>query len=79
MKRKIITTILLSLVLVSGKCLLAQGPPDPPGGGHGNEGDIPPGGGAPLGDGSTILFLFGAAYGIGKIYSFHHQKQLIEE
>lgn len=38
---------------------------DPPGmpGGHGTDGDAPPGGGAPIGAGIGIMVALGAAYG----------------
>ena len=38
---------------------------DPPGmpGGHGGSGDVPPGGGAPIGAGIGIMVALGAAYG----------------
>ena len=41
---------------------------DPPGmpGGHGTDGDAPPGGGAPIGGGILILSTMALAYGLGK-------------
>ena len=47
--------------------MMAQNPPDPPDG-HGDEGDQPPGGDAPVGAGVYLLVVLGAAYGAGKVF-----------
>jgi hypothetical protein len=45
---------------------------DPPGmpGNHGSNGDAPPGGGAPIGSGITLIIAMSAAYGSKKLYQF---------
>lgn len=44
---------------------------DPPGmpGGHGESGDAPPGGGAPIASGMAILIALGGAYAGKKVYT----------
>lgn len=59
---------------------MAQGPPQPPGNGHGQTENQPPGGGAPIGGGLAILLSLGAAYGGGKVYKYWQtQKEDLEE
>ena len=50
----------------------SQAQPDPPGGGHGLNGDQVPGGGAPIGKGVFILLGLSTIYGITKIYQLKH-------
>lgn len=57
--------------------VMAQGPPNPPGGSHGGSGDAGPGGGAPIGGGLLILLSLGAAYGGKKLYDL--KKESLEE
>jgi len=72
--------LLLSLFLGWSFIALAQGPPQPPGNGHGQTGNQPPGGGAPIGGGLAILLSLGAAYGGRKVYCFwQQQKEDLEE
>lgn len=58
------------LILMSGFLIsipaFADDPPPPPT--HGEVGDIPAGGGAPIGEGIFILALLGIAYGGYKFY-----------
>lgn len=62
--RKSIAILSMSL-LASG--VFAQVPPPPPSG-HGSGGNVPAGGGAPVGSGIGILLALGAAYGGRKVY-----------
>ena len=65
MKKIIVTfvfTVLFSLFVVNGFC---QGPPPPPGSGHGQTGNQN-GGNAPIGSGTVISLLLGLAYGAQK-------------
>ena len=48
-------------------------PPPPP---HGTGGDWQPGGSAPAGNGTVILIVMGAAYGLKRIYN--QRRRLIE-
>jgi hypothetical protein len=58
------------LILMSGLLIsipaFADDPPPPPT--HGEVGDIPAGGGAPVGEGIFILAMLGIAYGSYKFY-----------
>jgi hypothetical protein len=71
---KISKIVLLFVFLLTFNHLPAQGPPDPPGGGHGQQGDIPPGGGAPINGGIEILISLGAVYAGKKLYNLQNQK-----
>lgn len=65
--KKIIFNLLLAFGLILfGFAALGQ-VPDPPGG-HGQTGDQPAGGGAPIGSGLTLLIALGVAYGARKTY-----------
>ncbi len=59
----IATTIVLTVSFVA----MADQPPDPGTGGPGS-GDLPVGGGSPIGGGLIMLLSFGAAYGLKKVY-----------
>ena len=49
-------------------------PPFPPAQ-HGNGGNQPAGGGAPIGDGMFLLLALSAAYGTRKAYKSHHEEE----
>lgn len=68
MKTQFFKTILAIAFVVCSSVMLAQGPPNPPGVGHGGTGDQPAGGGAPIGSGIGILLALGATYGAAKFY-----------
>ncbi len=74
--KKIFTKTIAIFILSSGLLIslpaFADDPPPPPT--HGEVGDIPAGGGAPVGEGLLILSVLGAAYGTKKWYSNHKQK-----
>ena len=55
--------LLMGLLITTASLMQAQGPPDPPGLGHGTGGDQPPGGNAPVGSGLVILLSLAAGYG----------------
>ena len=57
---------ILIVFLILSLNLSAQ--PDPPSSGHGQSGDQPNGGGAPIGGGLLILLGLGAGYGAKKLY-----------
>lgn len=57
------TAIILTISIVS----MADQPPDPGTGGPGS-GDLPVGGGSPIGGGLVMLLSFGLAYGLKKVY-----------
>ncbi len=57
------TAIILALSIVT----MADQPPDPGAGGPGS-GDLPVGGGSPIGGGLVMLLSFGVAYGLKKVY-----------
>ncbi|NTW26453.1 MAG: hypothetical protein HGA37_17275, partial [Lentimicrobium sp.] len=63
MKRIVKAVLLIGLflfLLVSSARVMAQGaPPPPPTGGHGQSGDLPAGGNAPIGGGLVIMLLMG--------------------
>jgi len=68
MKIKYIKKIVLSLVfvfVVSVSSSFAQ--PDPPNGGGPTGGEV--GGNAPIGGGTVMLLILGAAYGAKKVYN----------
>jgi len=68
--KKLIYTLLISLMLAFSASAFAQTPP-PPNGGNGtpSSGNTPVGGGAPIGGGLLILSLLGAGYGAKKVYT----------
>jgi hypothetical protein len=81
MKKNILIVVLLSIVLITGQNLLAQGPPHPPtDNGHGQQGNQVPGGsGAPIGSGLGILLALGAVYGSKKVYNNRQQQDQKQE
>ena len=56
-----------SIILTMSIATMADQPPDPGSGGPGT-GDLPVGGGSPIGGGLIMLFSFGIAYGVKKVY-----------
>jgi hypothetical protein len=58
--------IMLSILFLSF-CMLVDGQPPSPPGGHGLNGNQGPGGPAPVDGGSLILLISGFVYGIGKL------------
>jgi len=58
------TAIILTMSIVT----MADQPPDPGSGGPGT-GDLPVGGGSPIGGGLIMLLSFGIAYGVRKAYN----------
>jgi hypothetical protein len=66
---KILRNLLLTtaLILTMSIAAMADQPPDPGTGGPGT-GDLPVGGGSPIGGGLVMLFSFGIAYGIKRVY-----------
>jgi len=77
----IFTKSIASIILLTGLMLsfpvFADDPPPPPT--HGEVGDIPAGGGAPIGEGLLILAALGAAYGGYKWYKYHKAKVAMKE
>ncbi len=72
--RNIFIPVLLSIIFtISVSAVFASDPPEPPSG-HGTGGDLPPGGGAPIGGGTFILIALGAAYGGKKIYDINKEE-----
>lgn len=69
MKNYITKLILIAGFIIASTALMAQTlPPPPPQGGHGQGGNVPAGGAAPIGGGIAILLTLGAAYGAKKMY-----------
>jgi hypothetical protein len=58
---------LITVLLIFTANLLFAPPPPPPTGGHGQSGDLPAGGGAPLGDGYFLLAALAAGYLVRKL------------
>jgi hypothetical protein len=58
-------------LLTINPCLAQNGDPPPPPGEHGQNGNQPPGGGAPITGGIGILLAMGAAYSGKKVWYFH--------
>ena len=67
--RNILTTTLLICFILLATTIFADQPPDPGTGGPG-QGDVPVGGGTPIGGGLFILLALGAAYGSKKFFEF---------
>ena len=70
-------TLIISLFVGWNFMVLAQGPPPPPDGAHGQSGNQPAGqgGGAPIGSGIAILLSLGAAWGGKKVYQAYKNKE----
>ena len=68
-------TLILTLFMGWNLAAMAQGPPPPPDGGHGQGGNQPAGGGAPIGSGIAILLSLGAAWGGKKVYQAYKNKE----
>ena len=64
--------ILFSCMAMAGVAL-GQGPPPPPGG-QGGEGNQNPGG-APIGDGVSIMLFLGGGYGAWKLFKAARKKE----
>ena len=61
--KKFVIFLLFFILIIGFKSVLATStPPDPPQDGHGQNNDLPPGGGAPIGDGSIYLGLLAGVY-----------------
>lgn len=75
--RKIISIFLLLVALmfspISMNDIFADLPPDPGTGGPGT-GDIPVGGGSPIGGGLVLLISLGMTYGFKKIYEGNNRE-----
>jgi hypothetical protein len=67
--KNIIKSLLVSLVVIVGMLIAVPVQADPPGmpGAHGDTGDQPPGGGAPIASGLAILIGMGGAYAGKKV------------
>jgi hypothetical protein len=60
-----------ALIIGISLAVSAQVPPPPDS--HGQSGNQPPGGGAPLGAGAGFMLLMAAAYGSKRIYNQWHK------
>jgi hypothetical protein len=69
--KKLFTTLFLLFVFMAFPLFISQSfgdlPPDPGSGGPGG-GDLPVGGGSPLGSGFFFLLSMGISYGLNKFY-----------
>jgi hypothetical protein len=73
--RLIAAVLTITFITINPLVLIAQGgDPPPPIGEHGQTGNQPPGGGAPICSGMVILLALGAAYGGKKLYVFKQMK-----
>lgn len=68
-KRNIAALIFCIFLFLPALSFATDTPPNPPAGNHGADGDISPGGGAPIGGGTFILIGLVAAYAAKKVYS----------
>jgi hypothetical protein len=79
--KKIFTNTIALFILSAGLFLsipaFADDPPPPPT--HGEVGDIPAGGGAPIGEGLLIFAVLGAAYGGYNWYKYHKARVAAKE
>jgi hypothetical protein len=66
MKNIIIKSVFILCIILLGKVLLAQGPPNPPA--DPSLQGPPVGGGAPIGGGLEMLLIMGLAYGSKRTY-----------
>lgn len=71
--KKLFTTLFLITIFLAFPLFILQSfgdlPPDPGSGGPGG-GDLPVGGGSPLGSGLIVLLSLGVSYGLSKIRNF---------
>lgn len=67
---KILRSLILAaaIIFTMSVAVMADQPPDPGSGGPGT-GDLPVGGGSPIGGGLIMLLSFGVAYGMKKVYN----------
>ncbi len=74
MKKKIFSTLIVTLIVLFLPMMTIGQMRDPgnPGGGPGG-GDDPIGGGAPVGSGIGVLLALGAAYGGKKLYHLYQE------
>lgn len=69
--KSIAAFLIIALFTINPAATFAQnGDPPPPPGGHGQNGNQVPGGGAPVGCGLMVLTALSAAYGGKKVYNF---------
>lgn len=68
MKRKIRVLLIAALLLTAPLIMLAQAPPHPNGGNNPTGGSNAPVGGAPIGNGESVILVLGLAYGAYKLY-----------
>jgi hypothetical protein len=75
MKKSVISSVLF--VFLFSLSIMAQMPPHPNGGIAPGPGNIPVGGGAPIGGSFLILLFLSFGYGFRKVYDF--RKKYLEE
>ena len=63
---KHLAVLTIAFFMLTAIPVFADDPPPPPPLEHGQNGNQPPGGGAPIGEGLAILLTMGAAYGYKK-------------
>lgn len=61
-----IILVFVTLFICTVNLYASDNPPDPPREGHGENTDLPPGGGAPLGGGTILLITLASTYGVYK-------------
>lgn len=74
MKKITLKVLLLSVLFLASASLNSQPPPPPADGQHGQQGDSPAGGNAPIGSGLLVLLTLSAAYGTKKAIQFQRSK-----
>lgn len=77
MKKQILQAVFTLLFFIMDGVMAngyAQGTPPPPPGGHGQTGNTPPGGNAPIGSGVAIMLALGAAWAGKKVYDERSSK-----
>ncbi|NPD85628.1 hypothetical protein HNS38_12710 [Lentimicrobium sp. L6] len=74
--KNIFKTLAIGLIMVAAFLITSPVQADPPGmpGGHGTNGDAPPGGGAPIASGLTILVALSGAYAGKKVFTSQEEK-----
>lgn len=68
-----LSIMIIVILLFSTYNVFASDPPEPPGGGHGQGGDLPPGGSAPVGSGTFLLLAFSTLYAVKKVYNLKNK------